>query len=93
MTIEGGCRSCLVSEAPDLEVLLILLGHLYLFDETLEHDIGQCLYEAIGNHLLCWDVGQFDSFCSYLSTVILLLDINMLSPRVEDGLYTSDIDP
>ena len=36
MTIEGQCRSCLISEAPDFEALLIFLGHPHLLNKTVE---------------------------------------------------------
>lgn len=57
MTIEGWHISCLISKTPDVEVMLIFLGHPHLLDETVELDMSQCFREDIGNHFVYSNVG------------------------------------
>lgn len=37
-----------------------VLGHIYLFDELMELDVSQGLCKAVYNHLVGWDVREFD---------------------------------
>lgn len=72
---------CLVSP---LSCILTLLGHLHLSDKPVEFDVCQGLCEAIGNHFICWDVREFDLLHCNLIANIMMLDVYMLGPGMED---------
>ena len=64
--------------------MLIFLGHPHLLNEVVEFDMGQCLCKAVGNHLISWNVGQLNSLCSHLIADVVVLNVNLLYPRVEN---------
>lgn len=65
-------------------VLIFLLVHPDLIDKAVELDVCQGLCKAVGNHLVGWNVGKLDSSCSHLVTDVVVLDVDMLRPGMED---------
>lgn len=65
-------------------VILIFLVYLHLINEAIEPDICQEIYKAIGNHLVNWNIGKLNSSCSYLITNVVVLDINMFCPGIQN---------
>lgn len=64
-------------------VLIDFLGHVHLLDKRMELDVGQRFCKAVSNHLLRSDVGQLNSLRSHLIADVMMLDVNMLCPRME----------
>lgn len=65
-------------------ILYCLLGYLHPSDKHVEFDICQKLYEAIGNHLAYWDVQEWDLLDCNLVANIIILDVYVLDPSVEE---------
>ena len=61
-----------------------VLGHIHLLDETMELEVGQSFCKAVSNHLFRWDVGQLDSLGCNLIADVMVLDVDVLGPRMED---------
>lgn len=49
----------------------------------MERDVGQSFREA-DNHLFRWDVGLLDSLGCNLIADVMMLDVDVLRPRMED---------
>ena len=77
-----------MSWANDLEAVLIFLGHPHFFNDITEFDICQYFCEVLGNNLFFGDIGQLDFFYSQLIMDIVVLDIDILSSKVEDWIVT-----
>ncbi len=60
------------------------LGHVHLFDESMKLDVSQGLCKAVCNYLVGWDIREFDSLWGHLITDVVVLDIDMFGPGVED---------
>lgn len=75
-----------VRVAPRFVAMLILLGHPHLVNEAVELDMCQCLREAVGNHLVSWYIGEFDSSFPHLVTDVMVLEIDVFRPGMEDGV-------
>lgn len=50
----------------------------------MEFDVCQGLREAIGNHFTYWDVREFDPLRCNLIANIMMLDVYVLGPGMED---------
>ena len=74
----------MVRVAPRSVAMLIFLVHPHLINEAVELEVCQGLREAVGHHLVSWNVGELDSSCSHLITDVVVLDIDMLRLGVED---------
>lgn len=64
--------------------MLIFLSHSHLFNEVIEFDVDRYFYKAINNHLLNRDIKKLYFFFFYLVTNIVVLDIDVLYPKMED---------
>ncbi len=74
----------MVRVAPRSIAVLIHLVHPCLINEAVELDVCQGLREAVGYHLVSWNVEELDSSCSHLVTDVVMLDIDMFCPGVKD---------
>lgn len=52
----------------------------------MKSDMRQGLGQAVYNHLLGWNVREFNPFRSYFITDVMMLDVNMLRPGVENRI-------
>ena len=51
----------------------------------MEFDVGESLCKAVCNHLVSWNVREFDPFRGHVTDVVVL-DIDVFGPRVEDRI-------
>ena len=56
------------------------LGHVHLFDELMKFDMGQSLRKTVCDHLIGWNIGEFDPLQSHLVADVMMLDIDVLGP-------------
>ena len=49
------------------------LGHVHVFDEAMKFDMSQSLSKTICNHLIGWNVGEFDPRRSHLVADVMML--------------------
>lgn len=66
----------------------IFLSHLYLIYEVTKFDICQIFYQASSNHLVNWDIGEFDSSSSHHIVDIIMLNINIFCFGIEDEVIS-----
>ena len=62
------------------------LSHIYLIQKPMEFCVRQRLGQAVGDHLVSGYVGEVDSSSSHLVSYLVVLNVNILRLRVEDGI-------